>query len=116
MTEGRKSSGFSVDSNVFLTIVRGGFRLRKPETREPGVGGRVIAETRLPVQYIRAESENDALSREGLFEVRGLVTCRRGGLESRPARMHRRNYMCLCEWNAARTSWTDLSTWGANIQ
>lgn len=30
MTEGRKSSGFSVDSNVFLTIVRGGLRLRKP--------------------------------------------------------------------------------------
>lgn len=31
MTEGRKSSGFSVDSNVFLTIVKGGFRLRKPK-------------------------------------------------------------------------------------
>lgn len=34
MTEGRKSSGFSVDSKVFLTIVRGGFRLRKPERQE----------------------------------------------------------------------------------
>ena len=30
MTEGRKSSGFSVDSKVFLTMVSGGFRLRKP--------------------------------------------------------------------------------------
>lgn len=44
MTEGRKSSGFSVDSNVFLTIVRGGFRLRKPESRGRG-GGRWVQST-----------------------------------------------------------------------
>lgn len=30
ITEGRKSSGFSVDSNVLRTIVSGGFKLRKP--------------------------------------------------------------------------------------
>lgn len=30
ITEGKKSSGFSVDSNVLRTIVNGGFKLRKP--------------------------------------------------------------------------------------
>ena len=39
MTEGRKSSGFSVDSKVFLTMVSGGFRLRKPGG--PKMEGRV---------------------------------------------------------------------------
>lgn len=46
MTEGRKSSGFSVDSNVFLTIVRGGFRLRKP-----GVQGQQRGERGTDLQY-----------------------------------------------------------------
>lgn len=39
MTDGRKSSGFSVDSNVFLTMVSGGLRLRKPAGQQTRRGG-----------------------------------------------------------------------------